>query len=496
MKEIISTLRNKNRLAVAILIASALVCLIVLTPAVRALITDGMQANEGQQAESGGHPGILSLDLPSKLPFKIYLPSSGGWGFVSSDEFHITNLSEHPIPVSLNSVYYTTSDANAFAISYSENLPDAGNNIFISLVCIQNGSSTSYTLSDNEIDTHTFWLESGETVNFFFEGVVNELGDMPWSDTNVQVSLKFVFIDINHDDDPAEFEYDEYDAYETEGSDYIAEEDIFEIGTVEYPYGDPDPYFDGEAHYYWDNYYDWDNESDITSDTSDGTDSYDYENGYENTYQYPVEEYPGWDDYYGWDNYYDWDSHYDNTGQNDWDPSSDTSPDINSDADTDAPHSSTDPDYYDDYYTSSDPGTGTDTDYDAGTGANQDSDIYNDPYLGAEPGTEEDNSNQTAALTAAIELALNYLGEAIVDFEQALEHYADYYNYFEEYANDQLALAILAAQAVQADAESALSAVYAAGYNPGNDAALDSLISNLQDLINYIATLLEWPYMP
>ena len=494
MKEIIDTLCNKNRPAVAIIIAAALICLLMLTPAVTALVTDGApQTNEAPQAEGSGNSGVVSLDLPSKLPFKIFLPSSGGWGFVSSDDFHITNHSEHPLPVSLNSVYFTTSDAYTFAISDSENLPDVGNNIFISLVCMQNDNLTSYSLSDKEIDTHTFWLESGETVYFFFEGVVNELGDIPWSDANVQVSVKFVFIDLNNGDESDIVEDDEYNIYGPEDTDYIIEEDVFETDADEYAYENLNSYVDWETQYYWDSIYNQEAASDMISDSGDDTDASEYAGLYEDAHSlYMDETTTVWDDYYSLDSYYGWDNYYnnDNTDHYDWDSSSDMDLETASDtySEYDSSHSSyTDTDYYDQY-----------NDYDQ---YNPDSepyaDISADPYTGEEPDIREDADNQTEALVSAIDTAIMYLGDAIAGFEFALNHYADQHVYFDdEYAYEQLSLAIVAAKAALADAESTLSAVFAAGYYPDLDASLDFMISNLQNLVYYMSTLVQGHYIP
>jgi hypothetical protein len=138
----------------------------------------------------GGAEGV-NLTLPDELPFDIVLPSGGGFGIVHSEDFAVTNNGENVSLVSLVSARVEIADTERFAVSDSEALPDAGNTIHISLVCAQNGAETRYALSETPSDAHEYALAGGETATFRFDGVVNELGDAPWSETTVTVSLCF-----------------------------------------------------------------------------------------------------------------------------------------------------------------------------------------------------------------------------------------------------------------------------------------------------------------
>jgi hypothetical protein len=134
----------------------------------------------------------VNLVLPSEVPFDIVLPSTGGEGFVRSQEFRITNNGSGRVRVTLASLYVHIEDGEYFAVSEDENpLDTEGSAIHMYLLCSQGAPVERYVLSEIPRDAHTYLLESGESGVFRMGGTVRESKDAPWSNTKVKVSLRF-----------------------------------------------------------------------------------------------------------------------------------------------------------------------------------------------------------------------------------------------------------------------------------------------------------------
>jgi hypothetical protein len=136
-------------------------------------------------------PNLVSLTLPSEIPFNLVLPKNGGVGYVTSKEFWITNNGSGGIEVTLDSARVNIDNIDSFALVNNAPLPENGSNLYLSLICTQNGNSTSYVLADTPSTTHSYWLESGESASFRMDGLVSERGETVWSETTVTVSLCF-----------------------------------------------------------------------------------------------------------------------------------------------------------------------------------------------------------------------------------------------------------------------------------------------------------------
>jgi hypothetical protein len=175
-------------------------------PAALASVADEDRGIPTQEAGTGSE-GISAV-LPDSIPFDIVLPENGGEGFVNSEMFWISNDGPNAIGVTLSAVRLSISDTEAFSIADSENLPQEGNNIRLSLVCTQNGVSETYAVTDIPRTAHTFWLAGGEDASFRMCGAVNELGEKPWSETGVTISLCFAVVSLEEvvSDEAAELE--------------------------------------------------------------------------------------------------------------------------------------------------------------------------------------------------------------------------------------------------------------------------------------------------
>jgi len=134
---------------------------------------------------------IADVTLPAGFPFRIVLASTGEWGFIESDVFHITNNEESPINVSMSGIQIVIPDSDYFSISDTYNLPDSGNNIYMALLCVKSGER--YALSELGQDSQMFHLEGGESLEFRFVGAINQLAERQWSETTVSVSISFNF---------------------------------------------------------------------------------------------------------------------------------------------------------------------------------------------------------------------------------------------------------------------------------------------------------------
>jgi hypothetical protein len=194
--------------------------------AVFATDTDRIENDAGRDETSLDD---VSVTLPADIPFNIVLPKNGGKGFVDSKAFQITNNGANPIGVTLGAVQLSVSNIEAFSISDSEILPDEGNNIYVSLICVQDGVSEAYAVTGKPRVAHTFWLAGGESAEFRIGGTVNERGETPWSASIVTISLRFTVVNLdgNLSNEPEEAETDAEAPLETN----TAPEVLPEFGT-------------------------------------------------------------------------------------------------------------------------------------------------------------------------------------------------------------------------------------------------------------------------
>jgi len=132
-----------------------------------------------------------SVTLPTSVPFRMLLPEEGGWGIVNSDTFYIVNNEAVAMYISINAAHITIDAAQHFYVSETNELPNWGNNINMTLIYNYGDYYGRYTLSKSPQYVHTFRLEGGESASFHFAGVLNELLSIRWADTNINVHLSF-----------------------------------------------------------------------------------------------------------------------------------------------------------------------------------------------------------------------------------------------------------------------------------------------------------------
>jgi hypothetical protein len=137
---------------------------------------------------------LVSVMLPYEMPFSLVLPRNGGIGFVESKEFFIKNNGANSVEVTLDDVYIHIDDTVNFALMAYEPLPEEGNSLYVILTCTQGEAASEYVLSDTPSETHSFWLEIGESVSFSISGMVSEYDEFSWSDTMVSISVRFAIV--------------------------------------------------------------------------------------------------------------------------------------------------------------------------------------------------------------------------------------------------------------------------------------------------------------
>jgi hypothetical protein len=94
--------------------------------------------------------------------------------------------------VTVRDAYANTDDEDNFFIRTDENLPEEGNNIYIRMICDTGTTSAAVVLGAwPSGENFVYALESGASGSLRFEGLVNERGDMAWSETKVSVSVCF-----------------------------------------------------------------------------------------------------------------------------------------------------------------------------------------------------------------------------------------------------------------------------------------------------------------
>ncbi|MCL2215916.1 MAG: hypothetical protein FWB91_02725 [Defluviitaleaceae bacterium] len=174
--------------------------------------------NNGLLPELPPCDAYFSVMLPADIPFAIVLSAQGGEGFIFSEIFTITNHGYDPIDVALCTAKIIIDDPEFFSLYESYYLPEYGNYMYFILTIAHNSPTTyneaivplthtetiayteaiayfhsvyEYVLTDYPVTTRHFTLESGQSMYFWFDGVVSEQGPIPWSSTTVTVSTSF-----------------------------------------------------------------------------------------------------------------------------------------------------------------------------------------------------------------------------------------------------------------------------------------------------------------
>lgn len=140
---------------------------------------------------------IVSVTLPSELPFRLILPKNGGTGFVDSDTYLVTNTGSNAISFAVKDVFVSLSDNEHFFVGSGEQLPDDGNQLNLTLNCSAYGETTVYTLSEVPQDTFSCVLGAGESMSLWFGGIVSERTKFAWGDISVCVSIRFETLPLN-----------------------------------------------------------------------------------------------------------------------------------------------------------------------------------------------------------------------------------------------------------------------------------------------------------
>jgi hypothetical protein len=132
------------------------------------------------------YSGVVSLSLPYSVDFDIVIFDMEG--FVTSPDYEVVNDGEEPVIVSFREAFLQTEDADDYAVSMDEVLPENGSNIYIEMIS-SNGNVFVFPpfAEDTGID---LYLAGGESASFHFRGVVNEYGKA-WSETEVIVSINY-----------------------------------------------------------------------------------------------------------------------------------------------------------------------------------------------------------------------------------------------------------------------------------------------------------------
>jgi hypothetical protein len=150
-------------------------------------------------AETASDESLISLTLPGDIPFTLVLPSCGADGFVHSETFQITNNGLAPVFVTLENVKVEIDNPESFAIVTKKPLHEQENNLYMMLVCTQNGVSTEYALTAHPKITHTYLIEPGESVHFQFTGTVSQGGELSWDETTKTVFIHFAVKNLNNE---------------------------------------------------------------------------------------------------------------------------------------------------------------------------------------------------------------------------------------------------------------------------------------------------------
>ena len=190
----------KTRRPVVVLILAAVVLCVLLTAvsaSEQALEEASNEVETADQTEEVSAKDIISVSLPSELPFSLILPREGGVGIVDSNDFWITNNNTSEVIVTLENAKVSISDPVNYMLAGSLPLPDYGSALYMTLICTQNGVSEEYPIFETPRTAHTFHLEGGESVSFRISGAVSERGDASWAATEAAVSLSFMISEVN-----------------------------------------------------------------------------------------------------------------------------------------------------------------------------------------------------------------------------------------------------------------------------------------------------------
>jgi hypothetical protein len=158
-------------------------------------------------ADPSGNPGdgilpasdapadVFAVTLPNDISFDIVIFQNTG--LVASPEFQIVNHGALPVSVALREALLIIADPEGFTVQTDENLPESGNNIYVSLISGDQTVALSATPAGTDLICA---LAGGESASFRLAGVVNEYGDIPWSETAVSVSIRFELSEMNADE--------------------------------------------------------------------------------------------------------------------------------------------------------------------------------------------------------------------------------------------------------------------------------------------------------